>query len=149
MDKFFIQLSDAEQYSDNRLGRLISNFLIECHEDLILYFREHIILVEYNKDSRDYTLRICKDLSPQFKEESVVLVEHLKTFNVECHKWVPYYFMKELRALYPELANVDFPVDEYRMWFTDIDSWVYAKDISFIEVENGDWDYIYEDDEGD
>lgn len=135
MEKFFLQLSDSEQYSDNRLGRIIYDMLVHSHHDLVVFFREHVAIISFNKEKQVFDLTIGKDLSSSLNEEQIVLIEKIKEFEVDCQKWVPYHLMKEMREQYPELNNVNFPVEDFRFWFTCALSWVFYLNEDFV-IEN-------------
>lgn len=127
MDKFFIKLGDPDQYSDNRFGSILRDMIVQNPNDAVIVFRDHIAVVEWNKDERNFVMCFYK-YYPESKEsaffdvygESCIKKEH------ECHKWVPYVLMQTFRDLYPELKDCDFPVEEYDIWFTDAYSYIFT-----------------------
>lgn len=145
MDKFYLRLADEDQYSDHYLGRLITKMIKDNYDDLILFFRDYIITVVFNKKTFKYDLTLSKNISKQYDEKHFILAEKMKTMDVECHKWMAHYFMSLFRDCYPELKSCDFPVTEYQLWFSDAD-YVLLKGEHFMEVDN-DWDFIYDEDD--
>ena len=130
MSKFFVSLTDSENYSDNRFGHLISCMLKDAQNDAIVLFRKHAMIVTFDKEEQNFEFRLHKIHENSIKTDLMVLDEiELYKGTHNCHKYIGYILMREFRNIHEDLKKVNFPVDEFKVWFDyDLSSYIYFND---------------------
>lgn len=120
MSKITFRLNDGDEYTDNRFGAIIKDMLQHSYRDCIITFRNHVCVITYNKKIQKYFLEFAEiddnnGITDYYfiKADTIIKTEH------ECHKWVPYLLMSNFRKIYPELKDINFPVTDYIIWFSE------------------------------
>lgn len=118
MSKFYLNISEQEQYTDNRLGHLFQGMLCDSHNDALVVFKDHVISVEYDKEDDSFVYESMKITRDKI-EESHIEVESgfIQKKNMKNHKDIGYHILKMFRYIYPEYNDKRFPVTEIKIWF--------------------------------
>ena len=130
MSKFFLSMSSSEHYTDNRFGRIMSDMLETVGNESVVIFREHLIFLIYDKENRQYDFKLYK-IHENNDDDAFITVEPEEIVHTthDCHKYIGYILMSKFRTVYPELKEVDFPVEEFKIWFEyDMSSYVFFND---------------------
>lgn len=120
-----LKIANPEDYEDRGFHNLISTMLEESYHDLIVYYQQHIITIEYDKEKRTYLynmFELVKDHKNyvEVKEQPIIELTH------ECHKYITYMIVHKMINEVYNLTG-DFPMGTIEFQFVpDITCFVFT-----------------------